>query len=89
VKRPWRGARGPRSNISATLPLGSVGFEREPDANGERLIRLEPHVLDKLTALPRPGESYGDAILRLVELVEAEAIQTRKNVLTAYSPATY
>jgi hypothetical protein len=53
VKRPWRGARGPRSNISATLPLGSVGFEREPDANGERLIWLEPHVLDK----PRPAPS--------------------------------
>ena len=27
--------------ISGTLPLGSVGFEREPDDNGERLIWLE------------------------------------------------
>ena len=28
--------------VAATLPLGSVGFEREPDANGERQIWLEP-----------------------------------------------
>jgi hypothetical protein len=26
--------------IAATLPFGSVGFEREPDANGERQIWL-------------------------------------------------
>jgi hypothetical protein len=45
-----------------------VGFEREPDANGERLIWLEPHVLNRLRALRGPGESYSDVILRLVEL---------------------
>jgi hypothetical protein len=39
--------------IATTLPLGSVGFERHP----------EPHVLAKLRALRRPGESYSDAIL--------------------------
>jgi hypothetical protein len=27
--------------IAKTMPLGSVGFEREADANGERLIWIE------------------------------------------------
>jgi hypothetical protein len=27
--------------IAATLPLGSVGYEREPDEKGERLIWVE------------------------------------------------
>ena len=27
--------------IAATLPFGSVGFEQEPDAKGERIIWLE------------------------------------------------
>jgi hypothetical protein len=48
--------------IEATLP---VGFEREPDDNGERLIWLEPHILAKLKALRGPGESYSDVILRI------------------------
>jgi hypothetical protein len=40
-----------------------VGFEREPDANGERQIWLAPAVLDRLRALRGPGESYSDVIL--------------------------
>jgi hypothetical protein len=32
-----------KADRSATLPLGSIGFEREPDAAGERLIWLSPH----------------------------------------------
>ena len=48
--------------IEATLPLGSVGYEREFDDNGDRLIWLEPHVLAKLRALRGPGESYSDVI---------------------------
>ena len=52
--------------IAATLP-GSVGFERHPDDDGQRLVWLEPHVLAKLRTLRRPGESYSDVILRLVE----------------------
>jgi hypothetical protein len=47
------------------LLRGSVGFEREPDLNGERLIWLEPHAVNKLRALRGPGESYSDVILRL------------------------
>jgi len=41
--------------ISATLPVGSVGFEREPDAKGERLIWLDAGVVDWLAAMRRPG----------------------------------
>lgn len=49
------------------LPV-SVGFEAEPDANGQRLIWLDAGVVDRLGGHARPGESYCDAILRLVEL---------------------
>lgn len=44
--------------IKATPPLGSVGFEPEPDAKGERLVWLAPTVVDRLTAMRRPDESY-------------------------------
>ncbi len=30
-----------------------------------RLIWLEPNVVDRLAAMPGPGESYGDVILRI------------------------
>ena len=51
--------------IAATLPVGSVGFEAEPDAEGERHIWLEPAVVDRLAAMRSPSESYSDVILRL------------------------
>ena len=54
--------------IAATLPLGSMGYEAAATAKGERLIWLETAVVDRLTALRQPGESYSDVILRLVEL---------------------
>jgi hypothetical protein len=53
--------------IAAKLPLGSVGYEAKLNANGERLIWVETPVADKLAAIRRPGESYSDVILRLVE----------------------
>jgi hypothetical protein len=38
----------------------------EPEAgDGERLIRLEPSVVNKLRFLRGPGESYSDVILRV------------------------
>jgi hypothetical protein len=40
--------------ICATLPLGSVMFEPEVDAKGERQIWLERHALDRLDALRQP-----------------------------------
>jgi hypothetical protein len=54
--------------VSAMLPLGAVSFEREPDANGERLVWLAPNVFNCLRGLRDSGESYSDVILRLVEL---------------------
>jgi hypothetical protein len=54
--------------IAATLPLGSVGYEPQPNPKGERLIWLDSAVVDRLAALRGPGESYSDVILRLVEI---------------------
>jgi hypothetical protein len=54
--------------IVATLPLGTVGYESELTQNGERLIWLEPAIVDRLTAMRRRGESYRDVILRLAEI---------------------
>jgi len=51
--------------IAATMPLGSVGYENATNERGERLIWLEPHVVDKLRAMRGPGESYSDVILRI------------------------
>jgi hypothetical protein len=53
--------------IAATLPLGSISFERESDEKGERLIWLEPHVVNRLRALRGPDESYSDVILRIAK----------------------
>ena len=52
--------------ITATLPLGSVGYEKELNAKGECSIWLEPNVVNRLRAIRGPGESYSDVILRLV-----------------------
>ena len=41
--------------IEATIPF-------------ERLMWLEPHMVNKLRYLRGPGESYSDVILKLVEL---------------------
>jgi hypothetical protein len=41
--------------IVATLPLGSVGYERELNAQGERRIWIEAAVADRLTAMRGPG----------------------------------
>ena len=51
--------------IAKTLALGSVGFENKVNEKGERLIWLEPNVVDRLRAMRGPGESYSVAILRL------------------------
>ena len=48
------------------MPLGSVGYERETNANGERLW-LAPNMVDRLRALCGPGDSYSDVILRLAD----------------------
>jgi hypothetical protein len=55
--------------IAQTLPLGSVGYEAEAKDRGERYVWLES---DRLGAMRGPGESYGDAILRLVGMETAK-----------------
>jgi hypothetical protein len=37
--------------IAATLRLGSVGFEPQLNAKGERLVRLEAAIVDRLGAM--------------------------------------
>jgi hypothetical protein len=44
--------------IVKTLPLGSVGYENKTNEKGERLIWLEPNVVDRLRHLRGPDESY-------------------------------
>jgi len=61
-----------RISLTAAALLGSVGFESEVDAKGERSVWVDPRAPDKLTAMGGPGESYSDVILRLVEM---EAVQ--------------
>jgi hypothetical protein len=51
--------------IASTMPLGSVGYENEVNAKGERYVWLAPNVVDRLKALRGPGENYSDVILRL------------------------
>ena len=51
--------------IAATLPLGSVSYEADTEANGERFIWLPSAVVDRLKALRGPGESYSDVIVWL------------------------
>jgi hypothetical protein len=52
--------------IASTLPLGSVGYENATDEQGQRLIWLDHAVVNRLRAMRGPGESFSDAILRLV-----------------------
>jgi hypothetical protein len=56
--------------IAATLPLSSVSYENEVNERGERYVWLAPNVVDRLTALRGPGESYSDVILRLAKAKE-------------------
>jgi hypothetical protein len=51
--------------IARTLPLGSVGYESEPNERGERLIWLEDAMADRLGAMRGPSESYSEVMLRI------------------------
>ena len=54
--------------IVATLPLGSVGYAAKRTDNGEVLIELERHALDRLDAQRQPGEGYSDVILHMAQI---------------------
>lgn len=64
--------------IVATLALGSVGVEPQPNERGERLIWLEQRQLDKLNSIRCPDESYSETIIRLVALREGYPTQSRR-----------
>jgi hypothetical protein len=53
--------------IAATLPLGSVAFEKELNAKGECHVWLDHAVVNRLRAMRGPKERYSEVILRLVE----------------------
>ncbi len=53
--------------IASTLPKGSARWPMQRD-RGRCFIQVESAVVDRMRALRRPGESYSDVILRLVEL---------------------
>jgi hypothetical protein len=53
--------------IAKTLALGSVGYENATKEKGERLVWLDPSVVDRLRSLRGPGESWSGVILRLAE----------------------
>jgi len=72
--------------IAATLPLGSVGYESKVDTMGERLVWLEAAVVDRLTALRGPGESYSDVILRLVDMEAQSRSEAVARILSSVRP---
>lgn len=51
--------------ICATLPKGSVSYEKPIDEHGPRWIRFDRWMLDKLKSHRRAGERFSDVILRL------------------------
>jgi hypothetical protein len=55
-----------------TLPEDTPLWTLQPQ-DGQCLIQIEAAALDRLRAMRRPSESYGDAILRLFELSRRDA----------------
>ena len=55
--------------ISATLALGSVGYENATNERGARTVWLEEVWVDRLSAMRGPNESF----LRLVKLEGSRA----------------
>ena len=54
--------------IAKTLLLGSANYETATNEKGERLIWLEPIMVDRLRSMRGPGlRSWSDVILRLAE----------------------
>ena len=53
--------------IASTLPKGAARWPMQRD-RGQCFIQVEAAVVDRMRAMRRPGESYSEVILRLVEL---------------------
>jgi hypothetical protein len=57
----------PYDAIASTLPKGAARWPMQRDP-GQCSIEVEAAVVDRMRAICRPGESYSQVILRLVEL---------------------
>jgi hypothetical protein len=53
--------------IALGLPKGAARWPMQRD-RGQCFIQVEAVVIDRMRAMRRPGESYSQVILRLVEL---------------------
>jgi hypothetical protein len=53
--------------IASTLPKGAARWPMRRD-RGQCFVQVEAAVVDRMRAMRRPGESYSQVILRLVEL---------------------
>jgi hypothetical protein len=53
--------------IASTLPKGAAQWPMQRD-QGQCFIQVEAAVVDRMRVMGRPGESYSQDILRLVEL---------------------
>jgi hypothetical protein len=53
--------------IASTLPKGAARWPMQRD-RGQCFIQVEAAAVDRMRAMRRPGESYSQVILRLVEL---------------------
>ncbi len=53
--------------IKATLPVGSVVYPPERNDRGQYLLWLTEAEANRIGALRRRGESYGDAVIRLAK----------------------
>jgi hypothetical protein len=54
--------------IARTLPLGSVGYERERTVDGKVFLWLDPGAAGKLEVLRGPREGYSGVIIRLAAI---------------------
>ena len=62
-KRSLIGTQAAFEAIAATMAFGSVNYDAAINAKGERLVWLEPRVIERLRHLRGPGESYSDVII--------------------------
>jgi hypothetical protein len=53
--------------IASTLPKGAARWPMQRDRD-QCFIQVEAAVVDRMRAIRRPGESYSEVMLRLVEL---------------------
>ena len=53
--------------MKATLPLGSVAYEANVNARGEREIWLDEGIVNRLRLMRGPGESHFDVIIRIAK----------------------